>query len=464
MGDYSYLDKFSDQIRLCTRCGLCRAVCPVFAVEGTESQVSRGKIALMEGVVNGDLTLSEAFVQNMGVCINCKACIQNCPSGVAFDDLILSTRAELAGAGHLPFLKRFIFRQLLKRGRLVPPVARWVSFFQRVILRGLKENSPYRLLLPLANVDSDRILPVFAKTSYLAEAPEVAEVPGHRMRVGYFVGCSGNLIYPQIPRSVVNLLTLNGVEVIIPPEQVCCGTPVFNAGDFETAKDLARQNLDVFNHLEVEAIITACGSCGLALRREYPVLLGVGEFDVPVYDVSEFLIHVLNFDKTLARGDEIRDYDREMKVTYHDPCHLNRGMGVNRTPRLLLKALFGENFVEMEGAEECCSGGGTFSLSHYRIAKGIGEKKLQNIQRSGCDILATGCPNCIMRLREIVEQADLAVQVVHFIELLSEVDLYREEKEKTNFVEKKTGGSNGRDEKNFSPSVRHRRGGAEGRG
>ena len=132
----------------CRSCGSCRAACPIFDEIGREDSVARGKVALIRAVLDGDLGLTDIFDERMQLCLNCKACIDACPNDVRVDDLILSARSGLVEAGRLPFIKRFVFRQLLRRGRLLPPVGKAASFFQRFVLRGLPKRSPFRLLLP----------------------------------------------------------------------------------------------------------------------------------------------------------------------------------------------------------------------------------------------------------------------------------------------------------------------------
>ena len=279
-----------DAAAKCRSCGACRSVCPVFAEVGTEGSVARGKVALIRAALDGTLDLTDAFDRRIQLCLNCKSCVVECPNDVRVDDLILSARADLAASGRLPFVKRLVFRQLLRRGRLLPPVGRLASWFQRWVLRGLPPTSPLRILLPAVGLDRNRVLPAFAPRSFLEGAPEVVRAMGslpprpvleaadlaqrrgeaswagagrHRSartasRVAYFVGCATNLIYPDTARAVVRALAATGVEVVLPRKQACCGTPVMNSGDFVTARELARRNIAEFERLGVDIVITAC--------------------------------------------------------------------------------------------------------------------------------------------------------------------------------------------------------------
>lgn len=422
----------------CRSCGTCRSVCPVFAEVGDECSVARGKVALVRAVLDGQLGLSEIFDERLQRCLNCKACVDACPNEVRVDDLILAARSGLVEAGRLPFLKRFIFRQVLRRGRILPPFTRLASFVQRALLRGLPRDSAFRLLLPLAGIDRDRVLPEFADRAFLETVPDVVpatcsqpEGPlpgvaasGERVelargakRVGYFVGCATNLIYTETGRVIVETLAASGVDVVIPKGQVCCGTPVFNAGDFETARELAMKNIELFRGLDVDAVVVGCASGGLAFKREYEELLGFeGGFPHPVFDFTEFLAYrglpeqLRRHHAAVSTGPGAAG--SRLRVTYHDPCHLNRGQGVSEEPRAVLGALPGIEFVEMADADRCCGGGGTFCLTEYDLAKAIAEPKMDAIRAADVDVVATECPVCIMQLRDMVEQAGLEVEVL----------------------------------------------------
>ncbi len=438
----------------CTSCGTCRSVCPIFAEVGREDSVARGKVALMLAVLDGDLDLTSIFDKRVQLCLNCKACVEACPNDVRVDDLTLAARSALVDAGKLPFIKRFIFRRLLRRGRLLPPVGRMASFFQRFVLRGLPKNSPFRLLLPVVGMDRDRVFPVFASKSFLKSAPDLVPAgsapaaglegsdaarsgddAGRRRaarearRVAYFVGCAANLIYPESASAAVDALRRTGVEVAIPKSQGCCGTPVFNSGDFVTAKGMARRNIELLRSCGADAVVTACASCGLTLKREYEELLGFeGGVGLPVFDLTEFLVL-----RGAATG----------RAARRRACGKHTGLGGNRaaegprdlprplpprarsghqrgSTRALLRSIPWVEFVEMRDADRCCGAGGSFSLSHYELSKAIGSRKVSAIRDANVDIVATECQACVMQLADMLAQADMDVAVMSVAELLAQ--------------------------------------------
>ncbi len=413
--DYDALEKVSGEIRRCLKCGNCRAACPVFCEVLDESYCARGRVALVEALLEGSLALSPGFTERLSKCLNCKSCIEACPSGIRVDDLVLAARAEIFRKGRFPWLKKFIFRHLLKRGRLLPPVSRTVAWIERKVLKGLPPSSPYRILLPIVRVDKDRILPVFAEKTMMEQLPEVVSPKGKpRKRVGLFVGCATNMIFPRVGLAAVRALVGEGFEVVIPRGQVCCGVPVYTAGDREDALDLAEANVRAFRKHGLDAVVVCCASGGLALKKDYENLLGLEPqaLGAPVYDISEFLIKFGKLRLGAVEG------VAPVSVTYHDPCHLNRGQGLADEPRRLLGAMPHVKFVEMEESDRCCGGGGTFSFSHYDLAREIGRKKVNYIAATGADVVATSCPSCMMQLEDMLRRNGLPQKVVHVVELL----------------------------------------------
>ncbi len=414
-GTHEVLEGLTSEIRRCLKCGLCRSVCPVFAEVLDEGGCARGKIALIEALVDNELSLTDGFSDRLSKCLNCKSCMEACPSGIRVDELVIAARAEIFKRGRFPFIKKFIFRNLLRRGRLLPPVSKFLSFIERKILRCLPPSSPYRILLPIVKIDKERNLPIFASRTFMEECDRIIHPAGKaRMRVAFFVGCSTNLIYTSVGRATLRVLAGEGIEVVIPDGQGCCGMPVFSSGDIETGRELALKNVEAFRKHKVDAIVTSCASCGLALKKDYERILGLKKnpLGARVYDISEFLV---KFGKLRFETDGLNP----IKVTYHDPCHLNRGQGITEEPRKLLEAIPNAQFIEMEESTRCCGGAGTFSLSHYDISKEIGRKKVNFVAATGADIVATACPSCMMQLDDMLKRNGLPQKVVHLIELIA---------------------------------------------
>jgi glycolate oxidase iron-sulfur subunit len=413
------LQDVEQEILRCSRCGKCRSVCPVFAESLVESQVARGKIALAEAALDERLDVSRVLSDRMTLCLNCKSCVANCPAEVRADEIVLAARDHLHEKGKNPFLKHAFIDNVWTKGRVFARFVQTASQLQPFLFKRERGGGGVARI-PLLGVDPRRRVPLFESSSLLSRVPEVILPEGKsRMRVALFVGCATNWVYPGIGESVIKVLRDSGVEIVIPGGQECCGVPMLNAGDFEAARRQMEKNRAAFAKHGYDAVVTACASCGLALKKEMEEILEAGEYfqGVRVYDFSEFL----SDQSGLSDGSDPSDSsDVPVRVTYHDPCHLSRGQGIVDEPREILRSIPGIELVEMPEADRCCGGGGLFSLSHYDVAQKIGARKAEAIAETGASVVATSCPACMIQLTDALARAGQDVRVVHVAELLKE--------------------------------------------
>lgn len=400
----------------CMKCGFCKASCPVHLSLGTETTSPRARVRLARAFTEGDIDLSDALKTEISHCINCKACTAECPSGVEVDRIVLEMRRQVVEREGLHPLKRLIFRSLLpypsRLGRLLRGMGRMTQ------IAGLANpKNPLRAAFPLLGLPRDkRLPPLMGERSFRSMVPEVAEpLAEERMTAAYFVGCSGDFLYPQVAMSTWRVLRKLGCRVIVPRGMVCCGTPVLNAGDFDGARQLALRNIEVLSNVRADVIVTACGSCGLTISREWREVLGL---DVPnalakkIVDISPLTLDLIGGAAKLPF---------ESTVTYHDSCHLRIGMGVHAEPREILKSISGINYVEMESADRCCGGGGAYSIYHPRVSRDIGAAKAASIEATGADTVVTGCPACMMQLEECLSIAGSSAKVLHTSQVIDRI-------------------------------------------
>lgn len=248
--------------------------------------------------------------------------------------------------------------------------------------------------------------------------PAVVKVPDAKMRVAFFTGCMINYVYTDTGKAVMNVLQRNGVEVVIPALQNCCGAPIRINGEYETAKAMAKANIDVFLKEEVDAVVVACGTCGLTLKEEYSELLAedpdyaekAKKLGAMVKDFTELVVSLEGFKDEMG--------SLPLKVTYHDPCHLVRGMKVKEQPREIIKSIPGVVFQEMNKPDTCCGSGGSFSLYHYDLSSKINDNKVIDINQTGAEVLVTGCSACRMHIADGLNRQNLSVKVMHTAQLL----------------------------------------------
>lgn len=402
------LKRHEDMIHQCFRCGLCRSVCPSFEEIGLESASPRGRIQFAGAMLDGKIGMDRVLQDRMLDCLNCMRCGDTCPSGVRTDRVVLAVRAEMAWRGKLNIIKKLVFNTVLQNHAAMGALARMAAVSQRWFYSG---NQLLEALVPKFAGMGDKKFPALARKSALSRLPVMNPARGERkMRVGYFIGCATNLIFPEVAESVIRVLTGNGVEVVVPRGQVCCGIPVYSSGDFRNGRRLALKNLILFNALDVECIVTDCSSCSAALKYDIRDILGVQPFNVPVYDINEFLA------EKITLGDSFGTLS--MKVTYHDPCHLKRGQNIFREPRKLLRLLPGIEFVEMEDADHCCGGAGTFSFTHHDLSRKVGARKARAIRDTDAEYVAVPCPSCKMQIDDLIHHEGIHAKTIHPVQIL----------------------------------------------
>lgn len=422
------------EINKCAKCGKCRSVCPVFIETNNESMVARGRISLADALKNGEIFHTELLRDYLLSCKKCLRCSHVCPSGVDYDFIIQTMLDDLAKNLGIWLIPRIIFRFFLTRRWLFDTLLRIAGATQRIIplkRHGTMRHLPFifmggRWIPPLAK---KTVLKKYRKTKHpyngknqgITEAilprpsPVMKKEEHSRMRVGFYVGCLINYVYTDIADAVIEVLNHLGAEVVVPAKQLCCGIPARSLGDRETAGKLAETNVRVFEEADVDFIVTACATCGRTLKKDYPRILGDRslKFSDKLYDISEFI------EKYFAY--ETRPLDT--KTTYHDPCHLYWGQDISKQPRNILKN--SARFHEMENPERCCGGGGVFNLLHYDLSMKIGEHKAGAIEKSGADIVATGCPGCRLQIEDLLAARGSAVKCTHTIQVLRDAMLQR---------------------------------------
>lgn len=384
----------------CVRCGQCRSVCPVFGEIRNETATPRGKVFLAHMLSSGEIKANAEAAAQLSRCLLCKACSKECPSAIPVHKIVIAARALLAREVPSP-MRRMIFREIWPRPTLLTLSA---GFIRRC--QGLWDLGISLRLLPRGFSLPGRLPRRPARTFI----PETTPADGKaKMRVGYFLGCSTNFLFPGVAKSTVAVLSRLGCEVILPRELKCCGLPQLESGEGKAADLLASANFDVFRRMGVEAVITDCASCAAALKESWAQKESGA---MKVLDLSELLID-------LIQGYKPGLEKIKKAITYHDPCHLANAQGITDGPRDLL-GLACADVREMSGAANCCGGGGTFALHHYDISMGILDKKISSIKETGAEMVATFCPTCIMQLRHGFLRHGCDITPVHPVQLLAQ--------------------------------------------
>jgi glycolate oxidase iron-sulfur subunit len=413
------IDYLKEIAEKCVRCGICQSVCPVFEEVRKETAVARGKVTLIRKLLTEEAPYSKRLSTYVLQCLGCGACTENCPNGVRADELILAARALMVEQKGFSLPKRVIFRGILRSVHLLPMLLKTGSLLQGLLLKRIPKESGLHLRFSLPYLDKERWIPSIATPFFLNRFPEEEEGERGEGRIGLFSGCSINYLFPSIGEATMRILARNGFSIVLPKEQSCCGLPAYGSGDIETAKFLARRNLETFERSGVDQIMVPCGSCFYFLKEGYPKLFPeddqVRHFTQRIIEPSTFFLKVVDDLKIPILQ------NRPLRLTYHDPCHLRRGMKIYQEPRKLLKSLPGIDFVEMKRPDRCCGMAGSFNFIYYDLSKRILKHKLDDIEATKAEAVVTSCMGCMMQLKDGIHQRKMKTKVIHLINVLDEV-------------------------------------------
>lgn len=421
--DYEQVDRFKEILDKCTKCGFCMSNCPVYREELIESSVARGKIMMLRALLDGDLTLTDEMENQLNKCTLCMTCTENCPAATEVPSIMTAARADRTEKKGLSFPYHFIYSWLLPRRRLFGYAVKIASWFQGIFLPRTKGTIRH-LSMFLSALGKGRHIPQIAPKFLRQSVPEVNRPPKDMKTVcsvGYFTGCMTDFVFPEVGRKIISFLTRNGVEVLVPREQGCCGAPVFlGAGDFKTGRKMADRNAIAFE--DVDYIVTDCATCASAMKDYVKYLADTPErievyteYGNKIKDITEFLVDVIQLPPEAYR---VSPEYRGKTITWHEPCHLGRHLGVKEQPRKILESLQDIKYVEMPEADRCCGMAGAFGIKYYDLSRKIADRKMGSIDSTGADIVVTDCPGCEIQLIDGVTRKDMSQKVMHIMELL----------------------------------------------
>jgi glycolate oxidase iron-sulfur subunit len=404
----------------CVHCGLCLNACPTYRVLGMEMDSPRGRIYQMAQVAAG-APVGPAYVEHIELCLACRGCETACPSGVQYGRLVEAARAEIEAATVRPlgarWMRRFVFGYVLPSPALMTVLGTLLYLYQGSGLQKLVRTLGFlKLLNKLGGIE--QLTPPAEPPFFFGKIGKTFPAEGaRRYRVALMAGCIANVCFARLNEATVRVLQKNGCDVVVPDGQGCCGALHVHAGLRDEARVLARRNIDALAD-GYDAILTNAAGCGSTLK-EYGELLEADpryaararEFSRRMQDVTEFLASV-----ELNRGMK----PLALTVTYQDSCHLAHGQRIRTAPRKLLESIPGLKLREMPLADLCCGSAGIYNVVENEMSMQILERKMENVNRTGADVIATANPGCILQLRAGASLHGKGQRVVHVVELLDE--------------------------------------------
>jgi Fe-S oxidoreductase len=369
------LEQYRRQLYDCSRCGFCRVwgwegvdyVCPTYPfLPGWETQYARGRVRLAQATLEGEVEVTEPFLDHAYACTLCGSCQEHCPVGVPLVDILHAWRVDLAAGGHvLPAHERMA---AAIRQYLTPYGPRW-------------------------------------------DEPAGPSPAPRQVSVLYYPGCTTLRMAPEEAEATTSVLRKLGADHEMLADEVCCGFPLYEVGQVEAAAEIARVTLERIRQWQPDVLLTTCPSCFETFRFLYPQELGL-HADFQVQHISEFLMPRVQCPADLPG-----------RVTWHDPCVLGRHLGMYDEPRQVLASIPGLELVEMPANREhaqCCGAGGGVYFSCQGVANRAVVDRLKQAVDTGAEQIVTSCPNCYVRFRQMSRQHRLGIRARSLSQIVDE--------------------------------------------
>ncbi|MBD3255736.1 MAG: hypothetical protein GF383_11635 [Candidatus Lokiarchaeota archaeon] len=381
---YKDLEQYRDIFYQCGKCGTCRTayhdpmwsrVCPAGEFGKFEAYYLSGKNLLTWAVNTDKLKWTDKLAEIFYQCSLCLACTQQCQIPEIHHyagEWLMAMREKAVEIGFGP----------------MPEQKRYSDHIQ-------KENNPYM------ERHQDRLNWVEDENTYNPKA-----------KIAYFVGCTTSYREQNIAKATIKILNSIGYNYQILRDERCCGSPVYMTGQTQQAKQIADKNLKIFKDSGIEKIITSCAGCYRMLKEIYPKKLKINH-DIKVLHTPEVLLDLLEFEDLKFKNNV------NMKITYHDPCHIGRHMGIYKAPRDVLTNIPGIELIEMPRNKQnawCCGSGGGVRSAFKDLSKFAANERIEEAQETGASALVSSCPFC---KNQFVTHSNGSIEILDLVEIVA---------------------------------------------
>jgi heterodisulfide reductase subunit D len=396
------LEKHKDYVYSCLRCGSCRdayyvqentfLICPVRELTGGfDVYYARGKMMLARKYLEGAIKPSEELMRYIYMCTTCANCREHCR-------ISMNLPGRKTTLDQIAVIEAFR-ADLVEQGFCPPKIKAFAESIR-------KNYNPYH------EKHSERTLWMVKEV----RLPEKADIL-------YFVGCTSSYRRKEIAQNTLDILLKVNVNFTISPNEWCCGSPALRTGWVDVAKEMARHNIELIESIGAKTVVTSCAGCYRTLKLDYPRLVGKPGFEV--LHTTELLQRLIGEGKITFKDVNASE---KMIVTYHDPCHLGRHVGIYDPPREVLKSLPFVELVEMRRTRSgswCCGSGGGFKSAFGDLAVQLAEERLREARETGAKALVTSCPFCVHNFLDakysMEKRGERVPDVYDIVQLVSKV-------------------------------------------
>jgi glycolate oxidase iron-sulfur subunit len=411
----TFISAAADQ---CVKCGLCLPRCPSYRLLRNEADSPRGRIALMQGLAQGQLQADKQLLQHLDRCLGCQACEKVCPSGVQYSQLLDTTRDWIESGNHRPWPNRLLRKTgllLLSQSSVWRRSWRLLRWYQRSGLQALLRSTGLLRLTRLKGLDD--LLPEIKKTTTLPTTHPATTI--QRGRVGLFNGCMEDIVSATLRQDTIRLLNHAGYDVMIPASQGCCGALHQHNGDLHQAQTLAQSNIEAFKQYDLDTVLYLSSGCGTTLK-DYPRLTEDHTSSAPLDADNKTpvnFIEALQFlnNSTLLQSGNFRPLTTT--IAWLSPCSQRYSTGGQQASRQLLAAIPAMKIIELDN--DCCGAAGSYMLTQPEIATALRAEVLAPFKNNAIRTLVTANVGCAMHLANGLRQQGLDVEVIHPLTLLA---------------------------------------------
>lgn len=384
----------------CVKCGYCLPHCPTYALNADEGESPRGRIALIQGLVTG-MVDSRRLHDHLDSCLACRACEAACPSEVHFGRLITAVRTIQRDGSHTPGIMTRSLLHTLSHAPYASSISGLAGIYQSSGLASLTGMLGGKNITRL-----NKLLPAHMETSpWKGHYPPTGTPLG---RIGLFTGCITRITDRAALDASIHILNRLGFEVVVPPDQGCCGAMHQHSGDSAAATSMAKRNHAAFSGLGLDAVVGVATGC-LGHLMELPDEVGM---PVTTNDITDFLYQAPGI-----KGLRFRPLHR--KVAIHIPCSQKNVLKQAYAPLRLLKLIPEINLMELPDNGLCCGGAGLYVITNPEGSDRLREDKINGLRTSQADILVTSNTGCSLHISAGIRDADMEAEVLHPVVLLA---------------------------------------------
>jgi len=402
-------NKSSEKIfKKCVHCGMCNATCPTYEILGDELDGPRGRIYLIQDMLENERKPTSNIVKHIDRCLSCYSCMTTCPAGVNYMHLIDHGRKYIEKNYERPFFDRIIRNSLSK---ILPD-----SKLFKLSIFLVKLGKPFKFLFPSKIKNMMDLMPVSFPKKVL-KIKEIYKTKNKKRiaRVALLTGCVQKEISPQINESTIRILNRHGVEVVVPEKIRCCGSLNHHLGKNDLAHQDFINNINIWHdeYLKgnLDAILSNTSGCGTTMK-DYGFIFKddknmkkkAKKISELTKDVSEYLSENLNL--------KFKKKEKKLRIAYHSACSMQHGQKIHSQPMNLLEKTKNE-ILEIPEGHICCGSAGTYNILQSKIAKQLLKNKVKNIESLKPQIISTGNIGCITQIRHGTN-----IPILHTIELL----------------------------------------------